>query len=183
MCVRRRGRVPARSPVVMLWTAPRWHQSAIEVGAASDDSRSQGMQPATTVDIAKSTGSWRRCAWQRGFLSPAQAPLCSDVLSKLPPCLIGSGPQIIRPAIRGRTIVREAERSAPAGPDEVQARAYACLEPYPSYKASHFSGSANTHNVEPPSGFFMSGTSVDKERPSPDPLPVATATYCLPFTL
>jgi hypothetical protein len=45
------------------------------------------------------------------------------------------------------------------------------------------SGSANTHNVEPPSGFFISGTSVDNERPSPDPLPVATATYCLPLTL
>jgi hypothetical protein len=47
----------------------------------------------------------------------------------------------------------------------------------------HRSGSANTHKVDPPSGFFMSGTSVDSERPSPDPLPVATATYCLPLTL
>src|SRR5262249_4641899 len=26
------------------------------------------------------SGSWRRCGWQPGFLSPAQAALCSDVL-------------------------------------------------------------------------------------------------------
>ena len=44
-------------------------------------------------------------------------------------------------------------------------------------------GRANTHSVEPPSGILVSGTSVDSERPSPDPLPVATATYCLPLTL
>ena len=47
----------------------------------------------------------------------------------------------------------------------------------------HLSGNANTHSVEPPSGFRISGTSVDNERPKPDPLPVATATYCLPLTL
>jgi hypothetical protein len=55
------------------------------------------------------------------------------------------------------------------------------LPPWASHSA-HLSGKANTHNIEP-SGLRTSGTSVDRPLASPDPLPVVTATYCLPLTL
>src|SRR5262245_7048122 len=48
--------------------------------------------------------------------------------------------------------------------------------------ASQF-GNANTHSTEPPSGFWISGVSVASALEWLDPLPTATATYCLPFTL
>jgi hypothetical protein len=74
----------------------------------------------------------------------------------------------------------EGRAIGPGRPPIVEAREDACLNFAP---APHLCGSAKTHSVEPPSGFFISGTSVDNERPSPDPLPVATATYCVPLTL
>src|SRR5215470_2604722 len=52
------------------------------------------------------------------------------------------------------------------------------------YSRPHrLSGSANTHSTEPPSGFRISVVSVARSRAWLDPFPVATATYCLPFTL
>src|SRR6185312_6104247 len=42
------------------------------------------------------------------------------------------------------------------------------------------SGSANTQSAEPPSGMAISGVKVASERISLEPLPTATATYCLP---
>src|SRR5262245_45412166 len=48
---------------------------------------------------------------------------------------------------------------------------------------SYFSGSANTHSMEPLSGYLISVASCETERRKPEPPPVATATYCLPFTL
>jgi hypothetical protein len=44
-------------------------------------------------------------------------------------------------------------------------------------------GNANTHSTEPPSGFCISGVSVASALEWLDPLPTATATYCLPLTL
>src|SRR5690348_2202685 len=44
-------------------------------------------------------------------------------------------------------------------------------------------GSAKTHSTEPPSGFWISGVSVASALARLDPLPTATATYCLPLTL
>src|SRR5881296_2424439 len=44
-------------------------------------------------------------------------------------------------------------------------------------------GSANTHSTEPPSGFLISGVSVESDLARPDPLPTATATYCLPLAV
>src|SRR5262245_54494705 len=43
------------------------------------------------------------------------------------------------------------------------------------------SGSANTQRTDPPSGAPISGVSVASDLISPEPLPVATATYCLPL--
>jgi hypothetical protein len=82
--------------------------------------------------------------------------------------------------MRGRPLRVRLAPSATAASDYVQAGEDACLNFAP---APHLSDSAKTHSVEPPSGLFISGTSVDNERPSPDPLPVATATYCVPLTL
>ena len=47
----------------------------------------------------------------------------------------------------------------------------------------HQFGSANTHSTEPPSGFWISGVSVASAFDWLEPLPTATATYCLPLTL
>jgi hypothetical protein len=47
----------------------------------------------------------------------------------------------------------------------------------------HQLGSAKTHSTEPPSGFWISGVSVASALERLDPLPTATATYCLPLTL
>jgi hypothetical protein len=49
--------------------------------------------------------------------------------------------------------------------------------------AAYFSGRANTHSMEPLSGLLISGVSVPSDFNRPDPLPAATATYCLPLTL
>src|ERR1700709_1785350 len=43
-------------------------------------------------------------------------------------------------------------------------------------------GSANTQSTEPPSGTWISAASVASAFCSLDPLPTATATYCLPPT-
>ena len=50
-------------------------------------------------------------------------------------------------------------------------------------KRPHLSGRANTHSTEPPSGIPISGVSVLSDRISLEPLPVATATYCLPLAV
>jgi hypothetical protein len=47
----------------------------------------------------------------------------------------------------------------------------------------HQLGSAKTHSTEPSSGFWISGVSVASALDRLDPLPTATATYCLPLTL
>src|SRR5580704_11313742 len=49
--------------------------------------------------------------------------------------------------------------------------------------ARHLPGSANTQSTEPPSGAAISGVSVARDFISLEPLPVATATYCLPLTM
>jgi hypothetical protein len=64
--------------------------------------------------------------------------------------------------------------SAPALPE---------VGPKSAREQAYFSGSANTHSIEPPSGLLISGVSVPNDRSRPDPLPLATATYCLPLTL
>src|SRR6516165_6494612 len=61
---------------------------AIEVGAVRTSHDSEEPGHANDYDRwsryreVSVSGSWRRCEWQRGFLSPAQAALCSDVLSE-----------------------------------------------------------------------------------------------------
>src|SRR5262249_28377396 len=73
---------------LMLWTAPPRHASAIDVGAVMTPYDSEEPGHANDYDRwpryreVSVSGSWRRCGWQRGFLSPAQAALCSDVLSE-----------------------------------------------------------------------------------------------------
>src|SRR5262249_50977324 len=72
----------------MLWTAPPRHESAIQVGAVRTSHDSEEPGHANDYDRwsryreVSVSGSWRRCEWQRGFLSPAQTALCSDVLSE-----------------------------------------------------------------------------------------------------
>src|SRR5258708_33976892 len=72
----------------MLWTAPPRHESAIEVGAVRTSHDSE--EPGHANDYNRwsryrevcVSGSWCRCGRRRGFLSPAEAELCSDVLSE-----------------------------------------------------------------------------------------------------
>ncbi len=52
-----------------------------------------------------------------------------------------------------------------------------------SFATPHLSGSANTQRAEPPSGVPISGVSVASAFIWLEPLPVVTATYCLPLTV
>src|SRR3954453_5462079 len=72
---------------------------------------------------------------------------------------------------------------APQGDGYESLLAAAGVTPSSAQELSYFSGSANTHSMEPLSGYLISVASCETERRKPEPPPVETATYCLPFTL
>src|SRR5437868_105199 len=78
--------------------------------------------------------------------------------------------------------LQEAGR-APQGDGYESLLAAAGVTPSSTQERSYFSGSANTHSMEPLSGYLISVASCETERRNPEPPPVDTATYCLPFTL
>src|SRR5262249_52737913 len=73
-------------PLMMLWTAPPRHESAIEMGAVRTSHDSEEPGHAHNYDRwsryreVSVSGSWHRCGWQCCCSPSAQAALCSDVL-------------------------------------------------------------------------------------------------------
>src|SRR5215468_922598 len=74
--------------LMMLWTAPPRHESAIEVGAVRAPNDSEEPSHADDHDDWSRyrevgfSGSRHRWGWQRCCSPSAQAALCSDVLSE-----------------------------------------------------------------------------------------------------
>ncbi len=108
--------------------------------------------------VTKGAGSWAR-AGKIGATAHTQVraamPICTRRLDRACRVIAGSF---------GLPVPRGVRR--PAAP----------------FDKSYSSGSANTHRVEPAVGSTMSGVSDPTERAWLEPLPTATATYCLPST-
>src|SRR5215471_20630306 len=88
VCHRQLSATVARPPLLMLWTAPPRHESAIEVGAVKAPHDSEEPEHANNYDgwpryrEVSFPGSSCRCGWQGSCSPSAQAALCSDVLSE-----------------------------------------------------------------------------------------------------
>jgi hypothetical protein len=113
----------------------------------------------------------------RGTVPDSLPPLCGG--------RVGEGK--LRRHPHHRRLLRDTS-AAPSPPSSASGRGEESAQregeqPHAGRGEDHFSGSANTQSTEPLSGLLISGTSVPSDFKRPDPLPEATATYCLPLTL